>query len=127
MSRLLNRSKLKIDRKASGEGYFLDGKWVEPTTSKDFNIRCNIQPLGTAKEQRLILPTGFISQAAQVVLTKTPLRTVDQFSVEEADKTTIDGRKYVAMTVENWSRSGTKAAHYQVLFTRRDQDPKGKL
>lgn len=125
--RLINQLKLVINRGSVGEGYYQDGEWVNSSSVESINIRCSIQPFGTAKEHRIVAPAGFTARDAQVVFTKTKLKTVDQFSVAEADRATIDNHEYIAKTVENWSRHNIRSSHYQVLFVRRDLSPNGTI
>lgn len=116
-----------IIRTDGDSGYHRDGKWISTASTTTIPIKCSIQPYSTAKQERMILPSGFISKDAQVIFTKTQLKTVDQFSVSEADRTFIDGLEYVAMSVKDWSRLNIRSAHYEVLFVRREQNPGGTL
>ena len=127
MSLLLDQLTLTISRDAA-EGYWLDGEWQAPAGDDPFDINCSIQPFGTKGESRLILPAGLTSSDAQVVFTRTLIRTVSQFSQDEADTTIIDGNEYIAFQVKNWARhSALMIAHYEVLFVRKDKDKGGGI
>lgn len=123
--RILNKIPLVIKRPLE-EGYYQGGKWFE-SVDGSFDIRCSIQPFRLGNTQT-VLPEGVTANDAVFVFTQTEIRTVNQFSLTEADTTEIDSREYVAFNVENWSRhSGLTPNHFKVVFIRKDKLTKGKL
>lgn len=124
---LMNKFTLTINRDDGG-GYWDDkGRWVvDPTPPAPLIIKCSIQPFKIGTSQ-FILPEGKTTTDAQIVRTTTSLKTSDQFGKELADTTTIKGRTYYAMAVEDWTGHGLAPDHFKVLFIRDDQSTNGGL
>lgn len=115
MARIRERSSLVLKRLTEGD-YDEDGNYVEGST-KNINIKCSIQPFRSGRNQ-MTLPEGYREEDTVIVFTQTPINTVKQSGPTNADYTTIDGLKYVALTVFNWKRDGMRLGHYKVLFVK---------
>jgi len=125
--RLLQKFTLTINGDDGG-GFWNDkGRWVEdPTPPAALVIKCSIQPFKMGANQ-MILPEGKTTSDAKIVLTTTLLKTSDQFGKTLADTTVINGLRYYAKAVEDWTGHGLRTDHFKILFIRDDQATGGSL
>lgn len=121
----MERASLVILRDNGGGSYNTAGEWVDSATV-NVKIKCSIQPYSKGTSQ-MTLPEGLQAEDTNIVYTKTPIKTVNQYDFTTADRTTIDGLVYVALNSANWNRMVSQLGHYKVMFVRADKLPNGGL
>jgi hypothetical protein len=125
MSRLFEITTLPLHRKSPG--YTNDtGDWIDGTEVTT-GFKCNWQPYKDGNFQT-ILPEGIKSTDAFNAFTKTLIRTANQFTYEEADQTTYEGRRYYAYALMDWTHAlrgvgSGRLDHYEVIFIRLPKNP----
>lgn len=105
--------------------YDVSGKWVEGAPT-EYTIQCTLQPYREGKTT-ILLPAGAKAETTFVCFTEDDVKTTEQFDSTSADTTIIDGHEYVAMSVENWTKTSLRLKHKKVLLVRRDIDTGGSL
>lgn len=122
---LFTQSTLTFNRDA-GDGYWQGGKWIDSATTT-FDAQGNLQPYRMGDSQQT-LPEGLKAEDVLIFRTQTAINTVNQFSFETADTTTIDGLEYIALNSANWNRFPSLSLnHYEVMLIRKDKAPNGSL
>lgn len=118
--RLLKSHKLTFTRKSAGGGYIdpETRQWVQAPTESTFCAQGSLQPV--SGRERKLLGSGVGTKETYVFLTKTEIRTYDEFSDQEPDTVTIRGNVFEAIKQENWNM-GLTTDHYRVILTRKDK------
>lgn len=114
----------EIDRPSPTGGYFDDyGKWI-PAADEKVTVSGNLQPYPNSPTEQDVLPDGLKASDAKLFYTQDTIKTVNQYSKEEADKLIIDNEVYIAMEVLNHSSHKQLTLwHYRIMFVRRDTQP----
>lgn len=122
---LLNKQTLFFDRDL-GEGYHQGGVWVEGKKQR-LRVPCTIQPYKGFGLQGQSMPQGYTSKKAVLVYAKQEVRTYKVHGEEMADSATINGETYLAFDSNEWSLLGSRTAHHEVIFIRKDPETNGTL
>lgn len=119
--RLLKKNALTFTRITENTGSWNDdGEWVEGTTTTTIETTGSLQPFNQGKE-RVDLPEGLRPTHIKVYYTQTKLFTIDDRTIQEPDKTTIDGIPFVVYDVEDWFTPAYRSANYKVFLVREDK------
>lgn len=76
----------------------------------------DLQPCITKALTQFETPAGFVKRGVLQYSTKTKLRTVDEYTGNGADYTTIDGRKYYVMSDYNFSYGSVLSTDYNLYI-----------
>lgn len=115
-TRLFN-TKLTIERHTGG-GKDANNNYVD-NPPEILTGWFSVQPFGGGNKQE-ILPEGISNTSSYVLFGKTPIKEVDQFAGLKADIIIIDGFKYVAHKVYNWTYPKSKADHFKTVVIKED-------
>ena len=119
MLTLFNTHTLSFERKGTDGYYDDDGNWVEGTAGQPLEVRGGLQPFRQGKTT-VDTPNGVTAKDMRLFYTKTKLRTIDEYTLEEADRTTIDAIPYRVWHIESW-QLGLPASHYKTYLIREDK------
>lgn len=119
--RLLKTHLLTFTRTADGDGY-LDPEtrqWVSGEDTSEVIAQGSLQPFrGRTREYQ---ENGLRQSDLKVFYTPTLLRSVNEYTMQEADEVTLDGITYIVVSTENWRIPGSSIGHYRVLLGQKDK------
>ena len=96
-------------------GSWVNGRWVEGSSSAVITIQASAQRL-TPKETQL-LPEAYRTRSAYRVYTQTELKVVT-LPTKGCDSIVIEGSTYDILSVEKWTQL---YPHYKIIAVRREE------
>lgn len=116
---VLNTHTINIERFVQGEGYWLDGKYIEGSITT-IPVKCSLQPYSDGFSQK-DLPDGQRLSGSYLVFTQTELIALDEILDNRPDEFELNGIRYECFKIEPWVGFSLNTSHYQCLFTRKDK------
>ena len=109
---------VKRPTKTETQGKYIDGRWVEGeidnVANPNFTITTSVQP---AKGRELeLLPEGLRTREVYKIYPATELKSVDQFSEQEADIVIFNNEDYKVQRLEKWQNNLIN--HYKAFIVR---------
>lgn len=127
-SKFMRETSLEFFSKQNLEQYITyEGDVAYRGEEEKFIAEGSLQPMDKGISKK-ILEEGIKAQDVKVFMTHVAIKTVNQFSMKQADYTFIDGIEYVAFNEADWNLlKGSQIAHYSIILVRRDKIPNGSF